>query len=473
MRVTSISLAVFAIANSTACGQENLTLRPAFLAASTELVDFGDVFLGHEESRTVYLINTGEQAITLESSSRSVGAPFAVVQTEWAVPGNSDLVIEILFTPVDVTSYETIVGFDNDSSNAPNLAVTLRGRGVSSDPCYGLTCNNPPSSACLNSSTSRHWVPAGVCANGECHYESSDEDCELWGCDFESGLCSNDPCVGVACADPPPPTCLGSSTSRSYLPIGTCTNGDCHYQERDEDCEPPGCDFETGRCLPDPCTGVACLDPPNGCFKAVGTCVNGACQYITNDNIPCDDSDPCTDGDTCIEGSCRATPRVCNSPEPPYCVGSVTLRQYQPHGVCYSSGLCQYNPTDVYCAFGCTDGECNGDPCAGGCDDGNPCTFDDCDPIAGCQHTPQAGSCVAGSGDCPTGECVGGNCLPKAGVTCEAEYDLDLCQEATIAGICTGAGECVVTDVPPQYQCPDCNGICLECYIIQICIGLF
>jgi hypothetical protein len=78
--------------------------------------------------------------------------------------------------------------------------------------------------------------------------------------------------------------------------------------------------------------------------------------------------------------------------------------------------------------------------------------------------------CVTSSGECPTGTCSAGTCLPTPNVTCVEEIQLDLCQEVEVAGLCSGSGECVVSQAPPGLTCPGCNGICLQCFFIQVCI---
>ena len=76
-------------------------------------------------------------------------------------------------------------------------------------------------------------------------------------------------------------------------------------------------------------------------------------------------------------------------------------------------------------------------------------------------------------GDCPVGQCLGTTCSHVPDVTCVAEYDVDLCVDAEVAGVCSANGDCVVSDVPPAYTCPGCNGICIKCLIFQFCFPFF
>lgn len=80
--------------------------------------------------------------------------------------------------------------------------------------------------------------------------------------------------------------------------------------------------------------------------------------------------------------------------------------------------------------------------------------------------------CKAGSAECPVGVCQGTSCVSKSGETCQAEYDVDLCQSVKVPGKCSASGDCVATSVPPAYQCPGCNGLCIKCYIFSFCISL-
>lgn len=227
---------------------------------------------------------------------------------------------------------------------------------------------------------------------------------------------------------------------------------------------------------PEPCLGVVCQSPPNGCYKAQGQCIGGACQYLPNDGAACSDGDACTTSDACSEGVCRGTTTVCNEPPPDQCVTASTRRVWNPQGTCVpTTGQCQYTAHDYSCQFGCNGDDCQGDPCQVlNCDDGNPCTTDSCTPGVGCAHALRDGAaCTTTSGDCPQGTCVGTTCMPKAGVVCQAEYDADLCMEVEVPGLCTASGECVVSNVPPEYTCPGCNGICIKCYVLQFCIPLF
>jgi len=85
----------------------------------------------------------------------------------------------------------------------------------------------------------------------------------------------------------------------------------------------------------------------DGAVPDAGPCTEGA---------PCDDGDPCTAGDTCAAGVCAGSPRVCDTPDEPTCVGDA-LRVHDPTGECVD-GECRYDSTDTPCPAGCAAGSC-------------------------------------------------------------------------------------------------------------------
>ena len=218
-----------------------------------------------------------------------------------------------------------------------------------------------------------------------------------------------------------------------------------------------------------------------------GTCTN------TPNSILCDDQSVCTQVDLCKEGVCTGmNPVLCDDGN--FCTTDT----------CDSVIGCNYNPNTEPCDDGnaCTENDtCGGGQCIPGapknCDDANPCTDElGCSPLTGCKHTAgptgvpctfgggpctqgqcnagfcqpvDGGFCNTGNGACPQGTCSGGNCFIKSGQICEAEIDVDLCNDVKVAGQCSAAGECVVNQVPPSLSCPGCNGICIQCFI-TICL---
>lgn len=513
------------------CDSAGVTQQPPLLAASATTIDFGEQKVGTEAERTIYLINKGTIPLTLELPRGDLaGGVFAVLLEEYTATANKDVVARVKFMPADPITYTTEALIPNNSSNEPELRLVLYGDGVLPGPCDGVDCTATPAPACVTGTVSRHFQPLGVCVDGRCEHEYTDEPCQ-YGCDDTNGACRSDPCAGlacdtppspcyfaegvcergaciytpnnagnctdsnpctsgdhceegncvgdpVACETPPAPVCVSTDTRRVWNTQGVCTStsGGCEYMMQEQFCQ-FGCD--PAGCIGDPCAGVVCNQPPAGqCFAQMGTCAGGSCTYATVPG-PCDDGDPCTVNDTCNNGSCAGQPKTCTTPPAPDCPTSDTRRVYASSGTCVA-GNCEYPPTVTSCNDNnaCTSGDfCSSGACFSGgptnCNDGNACTTDSCNPVSGCQHVPTSGNaCVTGSGECPTGMCSAGTCLAVPNINCQAEYDLCFgLFHVDVPGLCSASGQCVVTQAPPQFICPGCNGLCLQCAPLgQICI---
>jgi len=517
-----------------ACNDDaQLERRPPFLTASAVNIDFGTRDVGDTEERSVFVINKGQTPMTIEDPvGDGLGGIFTVLVGSYKVQAEEDSVLRVLFTPSDTEYYEASILIPNDSVNEPMLKLILSGTGVEPDPCDRLDCRVSPAPSCVGQNVSRRYEPLGVCVDGRCEHNFRDEDCDR-GCDDETGACRGDPCAGVACNTPPSgcffaagtcnggaceympnnegtcddnkpctvsdrceegtcvgdqtvcetapdPICLDAMTRQFWNPQGVCdpTTGACDYVSQQQTCE-FGC--TDGQCEGDPCAGVVCDMPPAGqCFDQMGTCTGGVCNYAT---VPgaCDDGDACTSNDVCSNGACAGTAQVCMSPPAPSCAAMDTLLVYDSAGTC-NGGNCEYQMTTMICDDNdaCTVNDfCASGTCRSGamntCDDGNPCTTDSCDPVSGCINTPNSGgACTSNSSECPTGVCSAGQCLPTAGVTCVATYDICFgLSEQEVAGVCSASGDCVVSQPPPQLTCPGCAGLCVTCPIIGLlCIPL-
>jgi len=440
--------AVFALTlglTALSCGDPGgLVQRPAFLAPSADVIDFGVQNIRTTTELTLTLINKGDTPLKIEPplvvtyvDIFTVDMP-AVVE----VAAFKDVGIPITFTPTAEMAYETQIEFKNNSSNKPLFILTVKGTSIDPGPCGGLCSAREKPPKCVDFTTIRYydpdtsWCDTSTIADGICIYpDYADTDCRDFGPDM---VCGEDE--------------TGATT-----------------------------------CIPDPCGLVSqCADPPkladgsvNPCFNILGECIQGQCVYTSADGALCNDGSQCTINDQCGSGTCRGTPVTCDLPPDPICLDTVRLRRWDPTGWCDGTpgvtGLCHYQEYDTNCANGCNAGQCVDDPCPNGdsdCDDGNGCTNDWCEkPGRGCINEPLANAapCVAASGECPTGSCVGGSCLSVPDVTCEANYQVDLCMNVDIAGLCTAAGKCVVTQAPPEFSCPGCIGVCLKCFA-NICI---
>lgn len=437
-------LPVFALGFS-GCGERgNLSQAPAFLVASTDIVDFGDVTLGESVERTVYFINRGDIGLAFEEPQWEFPASvFSVVLDGVLVLPGEDLVARVSFSPVEVGDYSARIIFPNDSSNETNFTLTLQGQGAEPGPCVGVDCSSL-APFCLNGSTSRSFAPGGQCVEGQCNNQSFDEACDF-GCDGSTGLCRSNPCDGISCNTPPNDYC--------YVPAGHCEAGVCFY----DPIEPDG-------------------DTP----------------------VSCNDSDPCTINDTCNQGVCLGTAKDCVAVAPAaYCSGS-NLITFQVEGsYCNpANGACvipELSP--IFCDNGCDDSvspaRCFGNPCAGNpCDDGESCTVDTCTNEGGgeysCSYALSTGpgggpaTCINERADegCSEGICAlnveGGTHAICASVdnVCSTTINIpsvpDACLPDNVPGVCEANGNCGVIDNGGFGNCvPGCSlldgEICVHC----------
>ncbi|HWP09572.1 MAG TPA: hypothetical protein VNN72_27715 [Polyangiaceae bacterium] len=302
--------------------------------------------------------------------------------------------------------------------------------GTTADPCVGVACDDPPDSECPEEDTLRTYKLVGDCSDGECSYGHMDTPCDF-GC--ANGACQPDPCIGVTCDAPPANTCENSGSLLAYDPIGSCMDGDCSYTSRGIPCT---CTNDT--CTTDPCASVTCNTPqPPTCFdpdtqrvfKSTGTCSNGSCSYGYDDN-------PCDFG--CSGGACNADPCngvTCNDPPNPGCPMPGTLREFEALGSC-DNGTCTYDHTDTFCTDACVTSpspHCQCDPGysgtgigSNGCMDDNECTLNTDD----CDNSPAA-LCVnnMGSFDCSCPMPYTGTGHGTGGCSCPTEPRCDSSSE--------------------------------------------
>ena len=262
---------------------------------------------------------------------------------------------------------------------------------VGNDPCNGLTCNSPPAASCTDSHTLKTYSSSGTCSSGTCSYTSITTTCAN-GC--QAGACQGDPCAGVACDRPPSPYCLDEHTRRSFPASGTCGGGNCSYSPIDTSCA-NGC--SGGSCNSDPCAGVTCNQPPapsclnsttRRSYSSTGTCNSGSCSYVSTDTS-------CVHG--CSGGTCSADPCAgvtCNQPPASYCPTATTLRMFSSAGTC-SGGACAYGTTITTCTAAPANATptCDGASCGFTCNDGYVKSGSECICVHGwCSVTALAGA---------------------------------------------------------------------------------
>lgn len=196
------------------------------------------------------------------------------------------------------------------------------------DPCAGVTCNNPPPATCTGNNITRYYAP-GICSNDVCSYVPySNWTCQ-YGC--ANGACINqtDPCGNINCNNPPPPYCVGNNVT-VYNNPGNCYNGKCSYSYRIAPCT-YGC--SNGMCNPPPTNGTNATGGGNGTGNGTGggprsasQCpANCECRYDFYGNIAniycatkagCNYNGVCENGETsdckdCIRTSCPVS-RQCS-----------------------------------------------------------------------------------------------------------------------------------------------------------------
>lgn len=421
MRRVHLSALASLLLAVTACSDDYLVGRPPYFAAQTELVDFGKVEVGETKQQSITIINKGDMPMKLYPPEGDLaGGPFSLVGMQEVVAPGSDVTIRAFFTPADEGFSEVEIIFPNDSVNMPEFALVMKGTGIK---------------------------PLG-CRDG-CYT--------------------------------PPRFCIDENTSLGFEPAGECVDGKCVYTELEPRVCPNGCDEDTGRCAADPCEGVTCTTPPNGCYVAAGACQNGACHYLLNDGASCSDGNSCTDRDVCERGSCVGVRRTCTRELEPECVDDKVLRRFDPAGYCdeNDNARCKYNePTHVTCAHGCETqsvggverGVCMGNPCDTPFENTNPCMKTRCDSSTNFQWKlipDDAATCSTGSSQCSRGECHAGICRTKAGESCTAKLDL-ICNNKYVPGTCQGDGRCIenvdFTDKCWQ-TCKEGTFFCLTCEV--------
>lgn len=142
------------------------------------------------------------------------------------------------------------------------------------DPCAGVICDDPPAPACQGNVLITSG-DNGVCANGGCSYATAQQNC-AFGC--ADGACLPDPCLGVVCNDPPGSLC-NAGILTTFEALGVCNAADCSYPSHNQACQ-FGCNAQNNGCANDPCSGVQC-----GLEQVCVLDVNGAAECVA---IPCD-----------------------------------------------------------------------------------------------------------------------------------------------------------------------------------------
>ncbi len=359
------------------------------------------------------------------------------------------------------------------------------------DVCAELSCVIPPPPGCDGTDRVRFVEPA-ACVAEECVWAEERFDCAILGGFCADGRCvADDPCDGVDCSSPPPPTCADGFAIT--FAIGACASGACNWAEIRTDCRAAGQFCDDGACVAaDPCLGVTCTTPPAArCDDDIrvesllpGSCVDGACRYTLGVEV-CGTSD-----EICVDGACVPDPCdgvTCTGRPAPTCVGNVARAALGDGCV---DGACTWPITETNCAalgLVCEAGACvPDDPCDGVACTAPPesfCSGSDtiiryalrgtCDD-GDCTYTQVPGSCRAEGGVCVLGECVPDPCDD---IVCD-ETPPPFCNGDRLVafadgGVCDG-GVCVYVPGGTVTDCSLSGRICESgaCVLPSPCSGI-
>lgn len=194
--------------------------------------------------------------------------------------------------------------------------------------------------------------------------EDSENCCTDVDTDTEDKLSTD--CSDVSCWDPPKRSCTANDTLQIYAPNGHCSDGECIYESWQEQCHSGLCD--NGECFTIPCQGMICNNPPaRYCdgdelviFEPYGVCDEGGFCSYAEQRHSC--IEPCVDAKCGEDDACTWV--ICDKPPASYCHDDSIMRVYAREGLC-EDGFCSYISSDINCPTGCDDGRCIGDPCLG------------------------------------------------------------------------------------------------------------
>jgi hypothetical protein len=261
-----------------------------------------------------------------------------------------------------------------------------------------------------------------------------DEDCNTNNCSPIFRLCRTpvgQPCTVFNCD-----LCLSTSNGWSY-----CSR-ECNYET----------DCNGGRCVGNSntryytcqfiCQGDSDPDCPGTCVQISGTQTRTCdCANCSRDQPKRAVGQPCRTAGQCLDGECHVPPTsACTLYE-----GCGTCTKTCADDAACGSGLAC---AQVSCASGQTAG-C-GNKCLRTCGPNMPCAAGTCRALAGatgstvsvCDKRSVDGGPCSAAGDCQSGRCVVGACVPPSGApnggSCNLPAD---CQSAScVDGRCRGSG---------------------------------
>lgn len=345
--------------------------------------------------------------------------------------------------------------------------VCAAGRCVETDPCEGVECIAPPMDCTDDGRSVRTYTAVG-CRDGACQFTERREACPARQV-CEDAACVADPrCEGIVCETPPPNYCRDGS-AYNFDGDGACFAGACVYTPTRQPCFATGDLCENAACVPQPCGGEPCFDPPaNACegdvlvrWSPTGACIDNACVY-TDARTDCAATGLRCVGQRCVD---RCAGLTCAPPPAPACQGGVAVT-YRAEVLCVD-GECRYdrveqdcNALDLLCRQGLCVGACDGVACdavlADRCAD--PFTLlagvfpGTCTPD-GCVYAQREVRCAPGE------RCIDDACRPE--VVCDEDLDcapaLDRCEgRLAVRPLATNrcqAGRCVFDETVETEDC--------------------
>ncbi|MEW5853071.1 MAG: hypothetical protein AB2A00_30085 [Myxococcota bacterium] len=266
---------------------------------SSDTVTLGPIYPGQTASHTVRIRSSGNGAVTVRGARVDGDSTFSVqpLASRTLQPGES-LDVAVTYTSPAPGAAEGVLIVDNDSRNAPELRVGLRGETVDTPLCDdGNPCTDDTfdvnADRCI---TTFNTLP---CNDGSaCTF---DDHCVEGACRGSAVECQpSNPCQRAVC---------NAATGCVSLDDPTiCDDGN--------PCTSDLCDAQTG-CIREPAPDGTGCGGAEGCVS-VRLCVSGACEaFPAPDWTPCDDENICTVIDRCVSGACQGT----DSTEAPAIVG--------------------------------------------------------------------------------------------------------------------------------------------------------
>jgi outer membrane protein assembly factor BamB len=226
------------------------------IAADTDRLDFGRVFLGASVRKNFNLSAPGELAVEYELAFDGDAFGYSAGPAVEVIGANGSIEIAVTFRPIIPGVRDAKLLVFSDATETNFLEIELTGEGVVPPDCEdGNGCT----------------IDTFDIDTGRCEHEAARVPCD----DFNA--CTiNDTCVeGV---------CLGES--RSCDDGDVCTDDLCNRETGCENLIAAACEDSN------PCTADLC-DPVGGCSNET-----------LPDGTPCDDFEQCTVADICLLGEC-------------------------------------------------------------------------------------------------------------------------------------------------------------------------